>query len=121
MIIIKNYHLEPSSQPNVFYLRSHEHPICPDCRLKLIIIGSRHRKVRDTDGQRLDLIIRRLMCPGCRRIHHELPDLLIPGKQYRKDCIEKIVQCPPDVLDVGCDSSTIRRIRQWARSGNWKD
>ncbi|WP_242966792.1 DUF6431 domain-containing protein [Desulfosporosinus sp. FKA] len=31
-----------------------------------------------------------MRCVNCRRIHHELPDCLVPYKRYESTCIESV-------------------------------
>jgi hypothetical protein len=75
------------------------------------VIGTRKRNFIDKAGEKQTLIIRRLRCKGCRVIHHELPDIIIPYKRHCSDTIEKIVT--GNAADVNCESGTIRRIRAW--------
>ncbi|MCL2165462.1 MAG: DUF6431 domain-containing protein [Oscillospiraceae bacterium] len=67
----------------------------------------------DCAGNKETLIIRRLRChtQTCRRIHHELPDRVIPYKRHCAETVEKIVS--GDVDDVCCDFVTESRIRTW--------
>ncbi|MGI6435620.1 MAG: DUF6431 domain-containing protein [Syntrophomonadaceae bacterium] len=43
---------------------------CPCCSGKLKVIGSRQRKCITASGEKIVLIIRRLRCIECNRIHH---------------------------------------------------
>ena len=61
---------------------------CPHCEGSLTVIGSRPRTRRPPDGTRQILIIRRLYCEACERIHHELPDCLVPYKRYDAESLE---------------------------------
>ncbi len=64
---------------NKYYVKSEENSICPVCGCcELKVIGSRKRNTLQGDGETIILIIRRLRCRNCRRIHHELPDILVP-------------------------------------------
>lgn len=58
------------------------------------------------------LIIRRLYCKRCRKIHHELPDFLVPYKRYDAESIEGVVS-EPARSDVAADESTLSRWRAW--------
>jgi hypothetical protein len=58
------------------------------------------------------LVIRRLYCEACRRIHHELPDRLVPYKRYDAESIEGAVSEPPRT-DIAADESTLRRWKCW--------
>ena len=81
------------------------------CSGLLCVIGSRKRKVINTAGDKETLIIRRLRCKGCRVIHHELPDIVIPYKRHCLETVETVVSGGADGLP--CEESTIRRIRAW--------
>lgn len=52
-----------------------------------------------------------MRCEQCQRIHHELPDILVPYKRYDRDSIEKMITEPSP--SVAADESTLRRIRNW--------
>ena len=93
-------------------MRSAETNSCPCCGGALEVIGSRKRKAWQSSGEPLLLVIRRLRCVRCRRIHHELPDLLVPYKRYTADSIEPVVSGEKKVA-VAADDSTIRRWRSW--------
>lgn len=99
----------------VFFVRGAEEVPCPCCTEKLEIIGSRERKVRGGGGELRRLVIRRLRCAGCRRIHHELPDLLVPYKRYDSRCIEQTVTEPEASVTVCAETSTLRRWKAWFR------
>ncbi len=76
------------------------------------IIGSRERKLRDESGESRRFIVRRLRCTRCEKIHHELPDLMVPYKRYGADVIEKAT-LPTTHLTVAADESTLYRWRSW--------
>ena len=82
------------------------------CSGKLFVIGSRKRKVIEPDETVRILIIRRLRCEDCGKIHHELPDILVPYKRHCYETIEKIIN---NEIEEGncCEESTIRRIKAW--------
>jgi hypothetical protein len=42
-------------------------------------------------GDQHVLVIRRFLC---RKIHHELPDCVVPYKQYEAACVEQVVSSP---------------------------
>jgi hypothetical protein len=65
----------------------------------------------DTDGSIVTLIIRRLQCANCRKIHHELPDMLVPYKRHGAETIERIIENESD--STCCEDSTIRKIKAW--------
>ena len=57
-------------------------------------------------------MIRRLCCSLCSRVHHELPDILVPYKRYGSESIEAVVN-EEATLTVAADDSTINRWKQW--------
>lgn len=58
------------------------------------------------------LVIRRLKCKGCGRVHHELPDILVPYKRYSSESIEAVIAGDSE-LTVAADESTIGRWKEW--------
>jgi hypothetical protein len=60
-------------------------------------------------------MIRRLRCSPCNKIHHELPDLLVPFKRHESKSIEAAVS-EDATLSVAADESTIKRWKQWFSS-----
>lgn len=58
------------------------------------------------------LSIRRLGCVGCGRVHHELPDLLVPYKRHVSESIEAVVTGNSE-LSVVADESTLTRWKTW--------
>jgi len=113
MVILTEYELV-EKPPQGFFVISHEKSICPCCSGVLECVGSRPRTCINEASDKQKLIIRRLHCEGCRRIHHELPDLLIPYKRYESKCIEAVIE-ENTLLTVAADESTIRRWREWFR------
>ena len=63
-------------------------------------------------GEAKVLVVRRLQCINCMKIHHELPDILIPYKRYESSCIETVID-NVDNIDVAADDSTIYRLKSW--------
>ncbi len=114
MIIITNYWFDENTLFNLVYVRSREQSYCSCCGEHLGVIGSRKRKYIKMTGERVILIIRRLKCKPCKRIHHELPDKLVPYKRYSSKSIEEALSCKNN-LTVAADESTISRWRKWFR------
>lgn len=96
-----------------FSVTSTEQVPCPCCgELDFKVIGSRIRKGRIETGERNLYSIRRLRCQPCWKIHHELPDLLIPYKRYEASVIEGCLEgFEPLVLEV--DELTTARWVSW--------
>lgn len=59
----------------------------------------------------MTLVIRRLKCKRCGKIHHELPDILVPYKRHGSETIEEIIDEKTDT--VCCEESTIRKVKHW--------
>ena len=100
-----------SLKKRVFFVKSAEQNPCPICNGLLKVIGSRHRGCTNSAGDAIDLIIRRLRCRDCRKIHHELPDILVPYKRHASESIEAAVT--GNDYCVAADESTIRSWRRW--------
>lgn len=64
------------------------------------------------EGAKNRLVIRRKQCETCNKIHHELPDLLVPYKHYDAESIEGAL-VDPECTDVAADESTLLRWRTW--------
>lgn len=96
----------------VFFVRSGEQNPCPCCGGSLKVIGSRKRKYINGIGEKVVLVIRRLQCPHCSKVHHELPDILTPYKRYGSESIEAVISGESE-LTVAADDSTITRWRLW--------
>ena len=80
------------------------------------MIGSRKRGLKCLDGEKIELIVRRLQCKesGCKKIHHELPDKVVPYKRHESQTIEKILDAPDfRTTDCPCEHSTAHRIKRW--------
>jgi len=95
-----------------FFVRSAEVVPCPCCGELLFVIGSRPRVWYQSSGERSKLIIRRLRCVSCLKIHHELPEFLVPYKRYDAESIEGVV-IEPARKDIAVDESTLSRWRLW--------
>ncbi len=86
---------------------------CPCCNGQLKVFASRQRKCITTLGEKIVLIIRRLRCIECKRIHHELPDMLVPYKLHVSESIETVLSNDNSELNVVSDESTLNRWRKW--------
>jgi hypothetical protein len=86
---------------------------CPICQAVLLMRATRERVWWLGNEVVRMLLIRRLYCEDCGRIHHEIPDCLVPYKRYGADVIENIVSGEVRAKDAPCPSSTASRIRAW--------
>ncbi|WP_409365320.1 DUF6431 domain-containing protein [Alicyclobacillus cycloheptanicus] len=98
----------------MFFVRSVEIVPCPCCQSRLYIIGSRKRTWIQSSGNKAKIIIRRLRCQDCRKIHHELPNFLVPYHRHEAQVIEDAVM--DKAAPTGVEESTIRRWRQWFKA-----
>lgn len=96
----------------MFFVRSKEQRLCPCCDGDLKIIGSRPRKYIKDTGEKIILIIRRMRCKKCHKLHHELPDILVPYKRYEREVVETVLS-EDNQLSVAVDDSTLKRWKSW--------
>lgn len=74
------------------------------------IIGSRKRTVRDVFGEKYIFSLRRMRCEKCNEIHTEIPDCMIPHKQYSKNAIDTAINEKCDYY--GMEESTVFRWKK---------
>ncbi len=112
MIIIVKYKLIYDKDDSaICYVKSEEKSICPICGSPhLKIIGSRKRNAWQSDGEKIIMIIRRLRCINCLKIHHELPDKLVPYKRYTSSAIETVLD---NTTEIYCENGSIYRLKKW--------
>lgn len=115
IISIHDYKLEYNPKTKRFHVKSINIANCPVCNNRLQIIGSRRRGVIKYGGEKIPLMIRRCYCEQCNKIHHELPDIIIPYKRYTSGAIEKIISIGQQNSeeDYCCDTSTVVRLKAW--------
>ena len=65
---------------------------CPNCGGDLKYYDSVKRIVRTKNRLTRKMLIRRLKCERCWRFHRELPDFIIPYKQYEKEVILGVLE-----------------------------
>jgi len=112
MINIAKYRLEYNPKEKASYVWAEEEIVCPICGCaNLKRKGRRKRKVIMPDGKIAVLKIRRLKCKSCKKIHHELPDIIVPYKSHSAQTIEIIINEIDE--SVPCEESTINRIKAW--------
>lgn len=90
--------------------------VCPNCGNSLKYYDKTKRIVR-TKGRKSKYIkIRRVKCNKCRTIHRELPDDIVPYKQYEYEVIYGVIEglISPEVLgfeDYPCEQT----MKKWKR------
>ena len=85
---------------------------CPCCQGVLGLFGRRRRSQILGSGEKRWLLIRRLHCADCSKIHHELPDVLVPYKRHEAQSIEQVIE-NRESASVSADESTLNRWRAW--------
>lgn len=94
-----------------FFVISAEASYCPVCQTLLLVRGTRLRVLYINEEDKQKLVIRRLYCPECGHIHHELPDCVVPYKRYGAEAVEDIISGQDK--KVQCPAETVRRILSW--------
>lgn len=112
MIIIKDYQLIQKDNSD-YYVRSREECVCPHCQGRFKVIGSRRRVIYREDGSKERLIIRRLRCMECKKISHELPDLVVPYKRYDAEVILHALDDTKTDKYCPAEECTIYRWKLW--------
>jgi len=87
--------------------------ICPCCGGDLKYYDSVKRIVRTKWGVSKKVKIRRLRCTKCGVLHRELPDYILPYKQYEADIIFGVLEgfITPETLgfeDYPCEMTMLR-------------
>ena len=108
MVILRNYIVQKMDTTYRAVALAREY--CPCCKGKMSVRDSRKRKVILADGREQIFFLRRLQCKNCRRVHLEMPDLMLPYKHYAK----QVICCALDsgFLDCPADNSTIVRWKK---------
>ena len=110
MIIAYRYHVERVMDTEVFRIRNHDAPLCPDCGSLCSGYDTRSRRVIGDDGQTTIYRLRRVRCPVCDVLHIELPDFMRPRKHYAAAVIDNAVA--GDGGDCSAENTTIWRWRK---------
>jgi transposase len=91
MIIISDYDTWRDAKGRIHIL-SKEKIGCPICTNALKVRDSKERKViLPGDKEKTRLVIRRLICDKCHKLHSELPDMVVPYKRHGRETVEAIV------------------------------
>lgn len=90
MVIISDYTLSSISD-TLILVESKCESFCPQCGMQLTYRDSRKRIKKEEGGNNRFLIIRRLRCDQCHRLHNELPDCVVPHKHYSTDVISGVL------------------------------
>ena len=90
---------------------------CPICSGDLIVRDSRKRKIIHDTGECKIYQIRRLRCKSCGKIHSELPDFMLPHKNYASDVVQREIEesgnsCPAEESTITRWKSAFKKQRQ---------
>ena len=112
MISVANYETKYDEDKQVSYIDAIGALICPACdSFELIKKGWRRRQLILLIGTLMVLMVRRVKCKKCNRIHHVLPDIVVPYKRHDAETINKILEGDPK--ETLCEESTINRFKLW--------
>ena len=91
--------------------------ICPKCRGELIFYDHVSRLVRTKFRATKQIRIRRLRCNVCFSSHRELPNFVLPFKQYEADVIFRVLDgiITADTLDFE-DYPCEQTMKRWRKS-----
>lgn len=92
---------------------SNNESTCPKCGGDLKYYDSVKRLVRTKHGEKNQIDIRRFRCQKCNSTHRELPDFIVPYKQYEYEIIigvyEGYITCETlGFEDYPCEMTMIR-------------
>lgn len=87
---------------------------CPNCRGNLKYYDSVPRVIRTKGRVTEHVILRRLKCSRCNKLHREIPDYIYPHKQYEAEIIRGVLEgfITPDTFgfeDYPCENT----IKNW--------
>ncbi len=110
MVFTTKYKIKFDPAQNLYYLKSFEIHLCPDCDIYLVGYDHRKRYIIGEDGIRRCYYLRRLKCPSCHKLHIELPSFCMAQKHY----IAKVIVDTKEGVSDDCpaDDSTIRRWKK---------
>lgn len=64
--------------------------VCPDCGGVLVGYDHVFRTVKTKNGKKSRVRIFRFQCKSCGKVHRELPEDILPYKQYEKEIVEGV-------------------------------
>ena len=103
----------------IFFIISEEDTICPVCGSPLCKRDKRKRIYKEAGGKKKWILINRLKCTNenCKRLHHELPDCVVPYKHYSSELIEDVIDDVRTVNDLEMEDypceGTIKHWKWW--------
>lgn len=110
MVVAEEYALKYDAGREGYIVLCWQRHTCPDCHAPLNGYDRRRRRVIDLEGATSSYYLRRLRCAGCRKLHTEIPNFMLPYKQYAKAAVEEGKKDGPSCCPA--DVSTIRRWKK---------
>lgn len=94
-----------------------ENLICQKCGSHLKYYDSVSRIIRTKGRKTQHIRVRRLRCSKCRAVHRELPEFILPYKQYEAEIIKGVLEgfITPDTIgyeDYPCEMTMVRWMTQ---------
>lgn len=90
---------------------------CPCCGHPLAFRDYRIRVRKVHGGDKSYILIRRLKCGHCSKLHNELPDIFSPYKHYTAEVIEDVVDDIVDSDNTATENypceATMKRWHDW--------
>ena len=112
MLITNNYELKYSETEELYYLCLNTTDLyCPHCGEQLVYRDSRLRIWRHCNEPTDRILIHRMLCRICNRLHTVLPDVLVPHKHYGASEIEAVLES--EVRSDEVSDSTVARWWRW--------
>lgn len=113
MIILEKgtYELIKSHDNKIRVFNKESIVLCPGCGEKVQFSSTYQRKLKQWEYDRFKeyvYILRKYQCNACNRLHAEIPDIIIPYKQYSKDTIQRAMTLD----DMPVEGSTIQRWKK---------
>lgn len=112
MLIINNYELKYNETKIVYFFCINEERLyCPYCGQELFYRDSRLRIWRHCNKPADRILIHRMLCRTCNKLHTVLPDVLVPHKHYGASEIETVLESEVRIDEVS--DSTAARWQKW--------
>lgn len=110
MVTVTDFTIEYDGQKNAYRIVSKERHRCPQCGGLLSGYDTRRRHIVSSAGDTYWLLLQRLRCVSCEKLHIAAPAFIVPKKHYEADVIADVKAGRVDTCPA--DNSTIRRWRR---------
>lgn len=110
MITITDFTVNYDPERNAYKITSKDVLCCPLCGGPMSGYDTRRRHVVDGAGNTYWLLLQRLRCSSCNKLHVIAPAFIVPRKHYEASVIADVKAGRVDLCPA--DNSTIRRWRR---------